>query len=455
MKNGVRAKLALSVCGTLLGALALPAYGDEPALATEVRDLQAQVQDLKTRLEDLQRVQSLTRNAHPNDVKKLVDEILTDAQRRSKLPGQGATVGYDDGFYVQSADGNFSLKLFGMFQVRHTYDTQDSSADVSGDEDRSSFELSRVRIGLRGNVVDPTWEYMVLVGNGADGSYILLDAYVVKKLNKQWAIQAGQFKVPLWKEFIVSETRQPLAERSLLSMKFSGSYTEGVTVGYAGERVSVLASINDGLSGGASSGITGGGHTSPWSEEDVEGYGVSGRVEFLVAGAWKQGTEYESWRGDKPAVIVGAAAHYQQGEYGTASDEARIIRWSADVLAKCSGFSLSAAVLGNHVDDSATVANVDQYGALLQGGWFATPNVELVARYEWGDSDMPGEDDLSIVTLGVNWFIVRHRLKLTADIGYALNSVGPSWCSSGTGWRADSSDSDGQIVTRAQLQLLF
>ncbi len=69
---------------------------------------------------------------------------------------------------------------------------------------------------------------------------------------------------------------------------------------------------------------------------------------------------------------------------------------------------------------------------VVQGGLFFTEKWEAFGRYEWGGAD--GEAaDLSILTVGINRYVRRHDLKLTADVGYGLNEVGRFWSSSGAG----------------------
>lgn len=63
--------------------------------------------------------------------------------------------------------------------------------------------------------------------------------------------------------------------------------------------------------------------------------------------------------------------------------------------------------------------------------------------------------DLSILTVGINRYVRRHDLKLTADVSYGLNEVGRFWSSSGAGWRRDHRGREGQVVARFQFQLLF
>ena len=46
-----------------------------------------------------------------NQVRELVHDVLADADTRSMLQGSGITAGYDGGGYLQSADGNWKLKI--------------------------------------------------------------------------------------------------------------------------------------------------------------------------------------------------------------------------------------------------------------------------------------------------------------------------------------------------------
>ncbi|MHC4993022.1 MAG: hypothetical protein ACYTGC_18770, partial [Planctomycetota bacterium] len=125
------------------------------------------------------------------------------------------------------------------------------------------------------------------------------------------------------------------------------------------------------------------------------------------------------------------------------------------------GANLYAAYVMNSLDE----ADFDQWGVVIQGGWFLVPDEwELFARYEFGDDDGAAEaasggatteDSLSIVTLGFNRYWAKHGLKWTTDFGFAFDEVTSSWDSSGAGWREDDPDEDGQFVIRSQFQLLF
>ena len=433
--------LATLICvAAAAPALAEPA-GDDLAALRQPRAPQRQMIDPQQRqitaLQSTRQGQWLDER-RAEEVKGLIREVLADADTRASLLQEGATAGHDSkGFFLKSADGNYLLRVKGLLEARYAYSYQDDAPD---DDHRGGFEMGRTRFGFQGHVVDPSWEYFIWTGYNNAGSATLLDATITKKFDHGLSVTAGQFKVPLWKEWLISETSQQFVERSLLN-SFSGLYTQGIRVDYSGEKFRVAGSFNDGLNNS----------NTPFATEDVE-YAFSGRGEVLLAGQWGQWGTYQAWRGDDTFLVLGAAAHYQQGEEGTATVDTESTSWTVDLTGKWQGFSGAAAVIGQHIENGV---DVDRLGVLLQAGYFVTDQLEFMARYEWGDLDDDVSEDLSIATVGANYFFARHQARLTVDIGYAFNSVPAGFASSLAGWRTDSADADGQIVARSQLQLTF
>lgn len=350
-------------------------------------------------------------------------------------------VGWDKGFFLASRDRNYLLRVSGLLQFRYVGDFQDRSSAPDGDENRSGFELARVRLGFQGNIVDPSWKFFILTGHNNAGAYLPLDMTITKTFGPRWSLIAGAFKVPLWREWIVSETRLQAVERSTLTPTLSGGYTEGIAQDYRSDRVHAILSLNDGLDARASSA----------SNESVEGVAVSARAECMLSGTWAQAADFEAFPDEPPFVLLGAAAHYQRGEEGTPTDEARTFRWALDASVE-RGLGLHAALLGNHRESDAST--VDQLSGLGKISWFVSKDAEAFGRYEWSESVNSDVDDLSIVTVGGSRFFAGHALKWTADVGTALNPVTAPWAPFG-GWRTESSESDHQIVVRTQLQAIF
>ncbi len=399
------------------------------------------------------------------EVRELVEEVIADAQTRGTLNGS-LLAGHDGkNFFLASADGNYLLKIMGLVQFRYVlstsdsaFDARDSDPDTVGvqptdlDDTVGGFEMRRARFYFKGHVVDPSWQYFLhFQVSRADGDAVLLDAWVKKQVNENLSIMIGQLKVPVWREWMISGAKQPFVERSLVHHEFSGLYTQGVAGVWRQDNWQVLLSANDGA----------GKTDTAWSTADQEVLGVSARGDVVLEGAWSQHSEFIGWPGEERFIALGAAVHYQQGEYGTATDEAEVLRWAADAHYKEDGKTVFVAIVGNHISEVAGTPDMDQYGVIVQGGLFVLDDTELVARYEWGDLDAAGIEDLSVLTVGINHYMKRHGLKLMSDVGYSFNAlntvdgVGVSWISDSPGWRADTAGTDGQMVIRGQIQLAF
>ena len=66
-------------------------------------------------------------------------------------------------------------------------------------------------------------------------------------------------------------------------------------------------------------------------------------------------------------------------------------------------------------------------GFELGGGVFVADEIELVARYEYGDLDGQAtsitNNTFSAVTAGANWYFSRNRAKLQGSFGYAFDPI--------------------------------
>jgi len=381
------------------------------------------------------------------EIRALVQDVLADADSRASLLQDGATAGYNKNFFLQSADGNFLLKISGQMQFRYVFNHQDDEAAADGDTTRSGFENRRTKLTFEGNVLDPTWKYHVTGAFERDGgSFVLEDAFVEKELSDEWSLMAGQFKLPFMREENMSSKRQLAVDRSLVNEEFNQDRSQGVQLTYQGEQFGFAAAFSDGFMSDNVGALV----------YDTE-YALTGRAEFLAAGEWDQFKDFTSWRGSDFGLLIGGAAHFEKMEFGTvAGPEVERFTYTVDASAEFDGFNLFGAFVGNTLDDDASGGvDLDQWGVVVQGGIFLTDECELFARYEFGDFDVDTVEDLSVVTVGVNKYWNKHNLKWTTDVGLGLDAVNSPWSSSGVGWRADTGDEDGQIVVRSQLQLLF
>lgn len=200
---------------------------------------------------------------------------------------------------------------------------------------------------------------------------------------------------------------------------------------------------------------------SPWNAEETE-FAFTGRAVWLVTGDWTTLDDLTSFKSDEGTAAIGAAAHDQRDGFDTGdpavpgsfnNDEVDFLGLAADAQVEFGGASHFGEVIYRNLDSDAG-GSLDQFGAVVQGGVFLAEGWEGFARYEWGDLDREGMDDLSIITAGLNRCYVRHALKWTTDIGYSFIELAAEWASSGVGWRADAPGEDGQVLIRSQFQLM-
>lgn len=464
--------LSLVSGATLLAATATTlASGLPPDREQQLLDRIDQLESRLAQVEDRRGDQWRTEQ-RTEQIRGIVHDVLADADTRASLLSSGMSAGWDDGFFLASADGNFRLNIRGQMQFRFLYNYQSNPQDITrvvgqevidgeivdiietsaGDRHRSGFENARTQLIFSGHIVNPQWIYRVQ-GNflRSGGRFELEEAYMGYAFGNGWTFLAGQFRVPMLREFLVTEMYQQAIERSLVHQEFTAGRTQGVAVNYRDDMLNFTGGFTDGHPAT-------GGFNSPWSMYNTE-YAFTGRLEAKLAGEWDQFNDFASWRGDDFGLLVGGAIHWQKGEFGTIDDELEVVQWTLDAQAEFGGFNLFAYVVGRHL--SSTAVNLDQYGFVVQGGYFLTDDWELFARYEWGDDDMGGKN-LSIVTFGANHYFAAHRVKWSTDVGIALREVSNTWgngfIGSGgdlAGWRGDQAGKDGQVVIRSQLQLVF
>jgi hypothetical protein len=437
----------MAMAGVIAGPTTLAVADD-----AQVQKLQEQVDRLSSELAEMKQTEgeqwlNETRSA---EVRALVSDVLADADTRANLMQSGMTAGYDNGAFLMSADGNFKLNIDGGLQVRYAWNILDPGAGTGTDSNRAGFENTKTVLRLHGHVVDPSWTYRIRgnFANGGTGDFGLQDAWVKKEFGDGFYMRAGQFESPFLREqYGIDDWYTLAAERSTLNAQFSSGRTQGIEVGYAQETFRVAGMWHDGFNGA----------NSPATGQDTE-YAIDVRGEFLFAGDWAQFDDFTSMSDDAYGFLLGAAIGMQKAEAGNGGPRQEILHWTVDAQIECGTGNFYAAIIGNNIDTDTPAADPDQIGVLIQGGWSFVPDEwELFARYEWGDSDITGDEDLSILTLGVNKYFNGHGVKWTSDVGIALDELTGTWAGAAAtnNFRQDDGGQDGQLVLRTQLQLLF
>ncbi len=398
-------------------------------------------------------------------VKDIVREVLADADTRASLLESGMTAGHNGKhFFLASEDGRFLLNIGGQIQFRYIMNQRKGVSRNGHDNGESGFTLRRTKLKFKGHINSPKIGYAIGIQTDRTNETIYLDhAYVKYKLRDDLVLWAGERKSPFLREELTSSSRQLTVERSQMNEIFTLGRTQGVgAVWTANENLIAHVAITDGSRSGEPSS-----KAKKDFDDDTTDFAITGRVDLRLLGDWKQKKEFTTWSGKDASLFIGAAAHYEVGETGddqgsTANDS--LFTWTVDGSATCEqGGTLYAAVVGQHLNAASPIAaNMDNYGFLVQGSYHViTDKLEPFARYELISMDGVAAEDVSLVTLGANWYLNKHASKFTVDVVWALDpltsaNLGGHSPSSGLGlMKYDDAGEGDQIALRAQFQLLF
>lgn len=451
-----RCKFALTMGGALAMGLAGVVNADE-SLRSEVDALRQQVAELKG-----QQNSNWLNERRAEEVKALIQEVLSDADTRASLMADGMGAGYDGrNFYVGSADGGFRLTISGQIQFRYIFNFENPDDGVNPhDRNDDGFALNRVKLTFGGHVTaGRKWDYEVTIAiadTTDGGDAVLDDAKFGTALSEAVRVDGGKFKLPFSREELISSRRMLAVERSIINEIFTLNRSEQIQLSYKSDQLLVRGSISDGITDG-------GEEFTPAGEDQVE-IALTGRADFKVMGDWAQAADSSAWLGQPSALFVGAAVHFQSGD-GKNGGDFNLFRWTVDALYKNNGLGVMAAVFGTHVNpDDDTDPNVEVYGAVLEVSYLLNDNVQPFIRGEWlghfddNDADTGVEECNYFVTAGLNYYFKGHDAKFTIDVLWLVDTVDAAAVATFGGNTigfTEASTGEGDVKLRLQFQLLF
>jgi hypothetical protein len=472
--------------------------------ATELAQLRAEIAAYKSQMGD----KWLTEE-RAAEIKGLVKDVIADAETRTSLQQTAATSGYDNGFFIGSADGNFKLKINALEQIRWTYNNRNAEQDGNATQTVANqpntewgFENRRTQLTFSGNVVDPSFTYMARFNYGStvdpytppnsggmstqayaqSPGMILQDAWFSKDFGSGISVKVGQFKTPFMGESLRDDGTQLTAERSTIDYIFSAGYQQGIMATYSADMFRVMGSYANGPRGQNQNWTTG---TTSFN------FAVRGEVKLM--GNWNEFASESAATADETGLMVGAAIMYYNNRgqnnspytpsvdnvaYQNAGSSSGNLYWTVDTTFKWSGLSVYAAFVGQNYDQSSGLAytaagnglgDQNQYGMVVQAGYRLTDAIEAFGRYEWYDimestgGSIDGNKDVNnILTFGVNVYAMSN-VKWTTQVGISLGNMQTISGNTlngmtGAGWRSNlgtAGDNETQVNIISQLQVSF
>lgn len=427
--------------------------------ATQISELKAEIAALKNN----QGEQWLTEQ-RADQIRGVVQDVLADSNTRSSFQqAGGATAGYNNGFFISSADGNYSLKINALEQVRFVWN---NTYQDTKDQNSWGFENRRTQAFFSGNVVDPSWKYLVGIAYDAQndpydadaGNFNLYYAMVTKSFGDGFSVSVGQMNVPFTVEsnlFNAGSTQ--MGDYSIFEYMFG-----------AGQQVGAMAKLEKDafrVSGGwynivqtDSSGTVG----NSWDNNDNQSIAVAGRAEYKVAGTWDQFSKESSFKGEEFGLLIGGGLIWQNGRNDNSAGvyDANPLGLTADAQAKFGGFNLIGQFLWQDgypgTDSSSSV-----WGFNVQGGAFITEDLEVFGAWAYADTADSGSTSASLGTTnylqtGANWYFAKNSIKATVMGIIPLNKdAADAGNLRGFEGGVGLSDSQNNFSLVCQLQVMF
>ncbi len=313
------------------------------------RELEAKVTDLNR-----QQGEEWLGEQRAAQIREVVRDVLADSEARASLRDGGMTAGWNDGFFLGSADGRFRMNVGGFTQARFIWSSIKvgpgfSNTDYVFDrqENRYGFDVPQVQLWADGHIFSRDFTYMVKArfyqqfetelnkGNGVNNpipgaaeysAFELMDAWARIHLDDNWSVRAGQFRSPYSRGFLVMEQYQMTASRSVVDYHYALGYTQGLEFEYANDEFRGRMSVNNGgadnLLGDANAayGANGfkiyptgsyGTQNAPfWAQTTAMSF--TGRFDWKPAGSWDQFRSYTSPATEEFGLLMGLGLHYQQ-----------------------------------------------------------------------------------------------------------------------------------------------
>lgn len=343
-------------------------------------------------------------------------------------------------------DSTFSVKFAPRFQVR-----SNSSWDYNGydyDSADYNFIVRRARLIFDGFAYSSKFKYKIELGlsnrdiSGANQfnrntPRYILDAVIMWNFAKNWELWAGQTKLPGNVERVVSSANLQLIDRSLLNSRFNIDRDLGLQLRHKSKLGNnFLIREKLAISQGEGRNVT---------EGNEGGLQYTARLELLPMGTFKSKGDYSQAdlkREEKHKLMLGITYNFNENavrERGFAGDY--MIRTDGSIYAtdqttifidamyKYKGFSFMGEYakrtaeneIATEIDGITPTGDIVLTGNALnlQMGYLFRNNIELAGRFTSVTYEaITRTDPRKQYTLGLNKYIVGHKLKVQCDLTY-------------------------------------
>ena len=394
---------ACLIAGLVLSTLTTPGLADELGeLRQQLAEQHKVMQALERRMRELE-AKEKERTGHG------VDFGYAAGTRKQGLAAEDV---YDNGFFIRSQDGRYSLSLNGFLQARYTLTAPDTGRS------RNNFDVALAHLAFSGNVFDPKVKYFFqyeATTFGNSNRSTLLDWWMQYRHSPYLRAQAGRFLLPYSRQFYAHPGHLLFPDLSAADYAFNLHRAIGLHLSGKVGRLSYHGLVTNSIRALDAGGQQNAGAEVAWQ----------GRLEYDLLEPYGY-LESSPTPAATPQLSIGVAAAFNPVEQASRLQNVmpgdRTTNVTIDGGFRYQGFSVQAAGYYRRNNLEALNEVGHDWGYYGQIGYYLTEKLEIAGRVSGVDFQFANNPrtagDVREYTGGVNYYLYGHHVKLQVDYSF-------------------------------------
>ena len=402
-RRGRRVALARLIAGLVISTLATPVLADE---LSELR------QQLAAQHKVMQALESRMMELEAKEKERTGKGVDFGYAAGARKQGFAAEDVYDNGFFIRSKDGRYSLTLNGFLQARYTLSAPDAG------KSRNNFDVALARLAFSGNIFDPKVKYFfqyeaTTFGNSNQST--MLDWWMQYSHSQYLNVQAGRFILPYSRQFYTHPGNLLFPDLSEADYAFNLQRAVGAHLSGKVGRLSYHALATNSIRALDAGGQQNAGAEVAWQ----------GRLEYDILDPYGY-LESSPTPAATPQLSLGIAAAFnpvdQASRFQNVMPGDRTTNVTIDGGFRYQGLSVQAAGYYRRNNLEAIDEIGHDWGYYGQIGYYLTEKLEIAGRVSGVDFQFANNPrtagDVREYMGGFNYYLYGHSVKLQVDYSF-------------------------------------
>ena len=401
--RGRRVAQARLIASLVISTLATPVLADELSeLRQQLAEQHKVMQALESRMMELE-------TKEQERTEKGVDFGYAAGTRKKGFAAEDV---YDNGFFIRSKDGRYSLTLNGFLQARYTLSAPDEG------KSRNNFDVALARLAFSGNIFDPKVKYFFqyeATTFGNTNQSTMLDWWMQYSHSQYLNVQAGRFILPYSRQFYTHPGNLLFPDLSEADYAFNLQRAVGAHLSGKVGRLSYHALATNSIRALDAGGQQNAGAEVAWQ----------GRLEYDILDPYGY-LESSPTPAATPQLSLGIAAAFnpvdQASRFQNVMPGDRTTNITIDGGFRYQGLSVQAAGYYRRNNLEAMDEIGHDWGYYGQIGYYLTEKLELAGRVSGVDFQFANNPrtagDVREYMGGFNYYLYGHSVKLQVDYSF-------------------------------------